>query len=544
MTISEARRPGTKMDLIRGLLVRGTTAKEVKEATGWKAVSMPAAARSLNLELRKYEERGVTKYIGVPIAGLSKLNGKAKTAKFINRGEAEEPETPTKRGHGKLLRVPFTVSRLMEFCTERELVNQTGHETREWGLVILKELVDNAIDACEEAEIAPDISIAVKDGWIVIRDNGPGIPAETINGVLNYTIRVSSREAYVSPTRGAQGNALKTILPMGYVLDECRGEAAAGQTLIESHGVAHHITFSVDHIKQEPKITHATKASKIVRGTRVTIKLPESGAGYVIGWREAEFLALAESFAWLNPHLSLRVSWDGEEKINVKASNPAWGKWSPSWPTSAHWYNEGRFRRYMAAHIAHRGDVTVRKFISEFDGLTAIAKQKIILEELGASHVKLHDWFGRDRVNERNVKRLLAALKAHSTPVPPRALGSIGKDHFQRLMEGAGGDPRTFKYERRLAETDGIPRVVEVAFGMHRNDAGGTRKLITGVNWSPGIKNPFRHLGQSGEGLDALLMDARANIGQPVIMVVHLACPRVQYVDRGKSAIVVEEDDA
>jgi hypothetical protein len=44
-------------------------------------------------------------------------------------------------------------------------------------------------------------------------------PSAGAIGLSDYTIRVSSREAYVSPTRGAQGNALKTILAMGYVLD-------------------------------------------------------------------------------------------------------------------------------------------------------------------------------------------------------------------------------------------------------------------------------------------------------------------------------------
>ena len=176
----------------------------------------------------------------------------------------------------KLTRVPFTVSRLMEFCNRRELVNQTGHDVLEWPLVVLKELVDNAIDACEEAEIAPVISVTVKRGSIVIEDNGPGIPAKTIEGVLDYSIRVSSREAYVSPTRGAQGNALKTILPMAYVLDERHGEEASGETMIEAHGIAHHIAFAVDHIRQEPKIGHTTKPSPVVRGTRVTVKLPRS----------------------------------------------------------------------------------------------------------------------------------------------------------------------------------------------------------------------------------------------------------------------------
>jgi hypothetical protein len=44
-----------------------------------------------------------------------------------------------------------------------------------------------------------------RSGGIVIADNGSGLPTETIEGVLDYTVRMSSREAYVSPTRGAQG---------------------------------------------------------------------------------------------------------------------------------------------------------------------------------------------------------------------------------------------------------------------------------------------------------------------------------------------------
>ena len=199
---------------------------------------------------------------------------------FTNCGKAENQETPVKRAQKKLTRVPFTVSRLMEFCTRRELVNQTGHDVYEWPLVVLKELVDNALDAAEEAEIAPVISIAVNGRSIIVEDNGPGIPAKTIDGVLDYSIRVSSREAYCSPTRGAQGNALKTILPMAYVLNERHGEEASGTTIIEANGVAHHIVFAVDHIRQEPKIEHTTKPSSVVRGTRITVELPACPIGH------------------------------------------------------------------------------------------------------------------------------------------------------------------------------------------------------------------------------------------------------------------------
>jgi hypothetical protein len=49
-------------------------------------------------------------------------------------------------------------------------------------------------------------------------------------------------------------------------------------------------------------------------------------------------------------------------------------------------------------------------------------------------------------------------------------------------------------------------------------------------------------LGRGGASLDNLLAEVRANTAQPIIAMLHLACPRIAYTDRGKSAIVVEGD--
>jgi len=193
-------------------------------------------------------------------------------------GRPKEPDEPAHR----IERVAFTTSRLMEFCTEKELVAQTGHESYEWPRVITKELVDNGIDACEEAEVSPSIKVTIKTGnaksrrrpakptRVVIEDNGPGIPPETIAGIIDYNVRVSSREAYISPTRGRQGNALKSILPMAYLL----GGEGKGETWIEARGIKHRILFSVNQIKQEPIIGHTTTRSKVTTGTRITVFWP------------------------------------------------------------------------------------------------------------------------------------------------------------------------------------------------------------------------------------------------------------------------------
>jgi DNA topoisomerase VI subunit B len=116
----------------------------------------------------------------------------------------------------RLERVAFTTSRLAEFCSVKELTAQTGHGPEEWPLVIGKELIDNACDAAEEAGIAPaiEVSVSTVDGEITVVDDGAGLPKETIARILDYSSRTSSKEAYVSPSRGQQGNAMQCILAM------------------------------------------------------------------------------------------------------------------------------------------------------------------------------------------------------------------------------------------------------------------------------------------------------------------------------------------
>ena len=153
-----------------------------------------------------------------------------------------------------LQRKAFTISRLAEFVSESELVKQIGHPVADWPLVILKEGVDNALDEAEEAGVPPVIEITVSaiEGWpgsITISDQGRGIPAETVEKLIDYSARTSSRAAYASPTRGAQGNALQTIIAMPFALtgEDCE------TVVIESHGVEHRIAFAIDPIRQTPQ---------------------------------------------------------------------------------------------------------------------------------------------------------------------------------------------------------------------------------------------------------------------------------------------------
>jgi DNA topoisomerase VI subunit B len=465
---------------------------------------------------------------------------------------AETDQRPRKARH-RLTRVAFTVTRLMEFCSLRELQNQTGHSVHDWPLVVTKELTDNALDACEEAEFPPEIEVIVTPDSITVTDNADGFAPETIVAIRDYTVRVSSREAYVSPTRGAQGNALKTILAMAYVLDrECTdievNADAVGVTVIESRGIRHRIEFRTDHVNSQPKITHTTTPCDRKVGTAIKVSWPSKE---LLQYAEGRLKFLVQSYLFFNPHLSLRGVWNGKPFVDLKATNRSWQKWGPRDPTSPHWYTESRLARYLAAHVSRDRDLgyrrTVREFISEFRGLSGTAVQRKILAEVGCSHMSLAEFFGIERINDAGIAKLLAAMKRYSKPVKPKLLGVIGVDHLRQRLLAAGGNEETFKYERREGITnEGIPYLTEFAFALHRsaftpqNIHG--RVSITGANWSAAIENPFRVFGSTGEGLESTLAKVRASANQPVICALHMASAYVQYADRGKSSIILTDD--
>lgn len=454
------------------------------------------------------------------------------------KGAADEyprSEVLARRAPPVLQRATFSTSRLLDFASEKELVAQTGHGRKDWPLVILKELVDNAIDACEEVGTAPSITVKVDETGITVRDNGPGLPAETVKRILDFTIRVSNREAYISPTRGAQGNALKTILAIPYVLNGDRGGIQ-----IEAQGTRHVIEMSVDRIRQEPVTQHQISTTKTDVGTSVWVEWAANSAS-IMQEARPRFLQIAQDYTWINPHLTLTVDWFGEiEKTDPTAS--AWEHWMPSEQTSPHWYKPAHLDRLVAGYITHDQEAgrvrLVRELIAEFRGLTGTAKQKRVLDATGLARDPLTRLVNGNAIDSNVIKNLLTAMQTNSKPVEPTRLGSIGRIHFATRFAAAGCEMKSFDYRRVMDTTDGVPWIVETAFGWCPKAK--SRRLVCGVNWSPGIINPFREIGALGRSLDTVLSKQRADQDEPVIMVLHMVCPRVEYTDRGKSAVVVK----
>ena len=423
----------------------------------------------------------------------------------------------------KLDRTTFEIARELEFFSEKELQMQIGHGRELWPVALLKELIDNALDACETAEVVPEIEVKVESDAFSVRDNGPGLQAETLIRSLDYLKRVSDKTFYVSPTRGQLGNALKVVWATPFVAD---GEH--GRVEVWSLGKHHTVDVAVDRLAQRPVMNHSMEEDSFVKnGTLIKVHWPglacstegeENHDFYKSAW------GLVERYAAFNPHGTFRFG-----EMAFVATDPKWMKWNPTDPTSPHWYTPETLRDLIAAYISQErsgGRVkTVREFVSEFRGFSGSAKQKQVTGELKGS--SLHDLVKDGDLDGTLVEKLLEAMKKTSNPPKPTALGIIGQKHLQEWMvRYAGVSEESFKYAKRLG-SDGLPHILEVAFGIHESEG---RRIVTGLNWSPTLVLPM-------EKLDHLLQEMRIDEHDPVTVIVHIARPRFEFVDRGKTRV-------
>jgi DNA topoisomerase VI subunit B len=485
----------------------------------------------------------------------------------------------------RLDRTTFQTSREMDFFSEDELRVQTGHDISEWPLVIVKELVDNALDACEDADIPPVIDVIADETSVTVKDNGPGLPETTLAGALNFSVRASNREAYVSPCRGAQGNALKTLFPMPRVIDP-----EAGKFIVVAHGKRHAITCGACPISQRAVVhddvtDDAAKSTNLQSGDAIKLAFPvgtemriewsarTDDKGAVLWpfdhldvhaklWWEFNFTdrfrELVEGYAIFNPHATIRLDWFGVSH-EWPATNTAWKKWKPCDPTSAHWYEQRHLERLIAAYITHDKDHGRERLVSEFiaelfDGLARSGKRTKVLGQASLKRAKLSDLVVDGRLDSDRIAMLLAAMQQHTRPVNSQRLGIIGEEHFKKRFVDMGVQPESFRYWRKVAKPEKVqkeqsqgdkkasilPAVVEIVFGYRGKAAKDKRRIYSAANWSSAIKNPFRSFGATGEGLEAVLAERRAGAHEPIVVAVHLAHPRVEYTDRGKSALIME----
>ncbi|MBW3015018.1 DNA topoisomerase VI subunit B [Candidatus Woesearchaeota archaeon] len=169
-------------------------------------------------------------------------------------------------------------------------------------MTTIKEAVDNALDACEEARVLPEIIIEVIDMGndrfrIMVEDNGPGIVKKQIPNIFAKLL-YGSKFHKLKQSRGQQGIGISASVMYGQLTT---GRAARIVSKIHPKEPAHYYELKLDTQKNKPEILKEEKKEwNKDRGTKVEIDL--EGSYQKGGQSIDEYL---KQTAIVNPHATI-----------------------------------------------------------------------------------------------------------------------------------------------------------------------------------------------------------------------------------------------
>ncbi|MGD1916100.1 MAG: DNA topoisomerase VI subunit B [Phycisphaerales bacterium] len=180
-------------------------------------------------------------------------------------------------------------------------------------LTTVKEAVDNALDACEEAGILPDIEVLIEELTappspskpgryaVTITDNGPGIVRKQVENIFGRLL-YGSKFHRMKMSRGQQGIGISAAGMYGLMTT---GKPMVITTKPGKRKAAHHLELAMDTTKNKPEVTIDVETDDFPEtssgtGTRVRIEME---ARYQRGKTSVE--AYLEQTAIANPHAQI-----------------------------------------------------------------------------------------------------------------------------------------------------------------------------------------------------------------------------------------------
>jgi DNA topoisomerase-6 subunit B len=170
-------------------------------------------------------------------------------------------------------------------------------------IVAVKEAIDNSLDACEDANILPEISVKIDqldraEYRLTVEDNGPGIVERNIPNVFARLL-YGSRFHAVRQSRGQQGIGISAVVMYGQLTT---GKPATVRSKIADRDVAVEMDLILDTKSNAPKVmrTDFVIWEGKPHGTRFSAALK----GRYIGGKQSVFEYLRGT-ALVNPHAQI-----------------------------------------------------------------------------------------------------------------------------------------------------------------------------------------------------------------------------------------------
>ncbi|MGI0131834.1 MAG: DNA topoisomerase VI subunit B [Thermoplasmata archaeon] len=409
-------------------------------------------------------------------------------------------------------------------------------------LTTVKEGVDNALDACEEAQVLPDVRVEItKEGVdrlkVAVEDNGPGILRREIPNVFGRLL-YGSRFHANRQSRGQQGIGISAaVLYAGLTT----ARPAHIVSKVEEEEAAHVLDLVLDTQKNLPRVV----AEDLLlwdrpHGTRVELILR---AKYQRG-RQSPFEYL-KGTAIVNPHARLvLVEPDGTRVTYERATSeiPAIPKETPPHPY-------GLELGELAYRLKASGATTLRDMLAkDLWGVSPRAAGEILTRSGLTGKEKPGDLHSED------LEKLLVALHSIAL-IPPSStsLSPIGPILIKRGLRNVLGDVRPDFYAPPVSRPPkvrgGFPFLIEVGLVYGGGLAAEQPvQLLRFANRVPllfqqgacAITNAVQNLDWRRYGLDQ--KGGSGLPSGPCLILVHVASTKIPFTSEAKEAVAEDPE--
>lgn len=318
-------------------------------------------------------------------------------------------------------------------------------------LTTIKEAVDNALDACEEAEILPEIIVEIIEMGperyrVVVEDNGPGIVKAQIANIFAKLL-YGSKFHKLAQSRGQQGIGISASVLYGQLTT---GRPARIISKTGASEEAHYYELYIDTKTNQPDI-HKNEIIEWEKesGTRIEIDLEGS---YVRGGQSVdEYL---KETAIINPHCTIiYTNPKAEQFIFARASDTL-----PRQPISIKPHPHGIELGMLMKMMQSTQETTIRSFLMNDFSKVGTGTAAEILEKASVPPRTKVSAISRDEAD-----RIMQAIKATKIMAPSvDAISPITEPLIERGLKKEINAEFFASVSRTPAIYRGNPFVIEV----------------------------------------------------------------------------------
>ncbi len=399
-------------------------------------------------------------------------------------------------------------------------------------LTTIKEAVDNSLDACEEADILPEIMVEVIDMKndrfkIIIEDNGPGIVKKQIPNIFAKLL-YGSKFHKLSQSRGQQGIGISASVLYAQLTT---GKPAKIISRISKNKPAHYYELYIDTKTNNPKIVKEEEIEfENEHGTRIELDLEGS---YVKGAQSIdEYL---KETAIINPHATIIYTNPKAEQFIFARATDKLPKKPKSIKPHPHGIELGMLMKMMDSSY----HTTIKAFLmNEFSRVGVNTANEILEKARIPPNSKIK------KITREEAERLMKAIK--ETKIQAPSTDAISPIEEELIIRGLKKEIRAEFYtsvSRPPSIYRGNPFVIEVglAYGgeipkdksatilrfanrvplLYQQGSCAFTESIVKTNWkSYGLQQSNKSLPQG-----------------PIIILVHIASVWVPFTSEAKEAI-------